>query len=94
MMNAIPYEQQGRTGQKARTRAAIVDAAVELIERGEDATIDAAAALAGVGRGTAYRYFRNQRALLSAAHPWATADSLLPEDASGDPTERLQNGGG
>ena len=89
-MNAIPYEQQGRTGQKARTRAAIIDAAVELIERGEDATIDAAAALAGVGRGTAYRYFPNQRALLSAAHPWATADSLLTEDASGDPTERLR----
>ena len=69
-MNAIPYEQQGRTGQKARTRAAIVDAAVELIERGEAATIDAAAALAGVGRGTAYRYFPNQRALLSAAYRW------------------------
>src|SRR6478609_7509740 len=89
-MDAIPYEKRGRTGQKARTRAAIIDAAVDLIERGEDATIDAAATLAGVGRGTAYRYFPNQRALLSAAHPWATADSLLPEGTSEEPTERLR----
>jgi AcrR family transcriptional regulator len=89
MENAIPYEAGGRTAQKARTKAAIVDAAVQLIEQGEDATIDAAAALAGVGRGTAYRYFPNQQALLAAAHPWGTAASMLPDDPPDDPVERL-----
>jgi AcrR family transcriptional regulator len=87
--SSLPYEHQGRTAQKARTRAAIVDAAVELIARGESASIEAAAALAGVGRGTAYRYFPNQRALLTAAHPRATAESMLPRDAPSDPLERL-----
>lgn len=89
MENAIPYESGGRAAQKARTRAAVVDAAVELIARGEDATIDAAAAAAGVGRGTAYRYFPNQQALLVAAHPIATAASMLPDNAPADPAERL-----
>jgi AcrR family transcriptional regulator len=89
MDNAIPYEAGGRTAQKARTRAAIVEAAVELIEQGEDATIDAAAALAGVGRGTAYRYFPNQQTLLAAAHPWGTAISMLPDEPPADPVERL-----
>jgi AcrR family transcriptional regulator len=88
--NAIPYERQGRIAQKARTRAAIVDAAVDLIARGEAATLEAAAARAGVGRGTAYRYFPNQRALLAAAHPRATAESMLPSDAPSDPLERLR----
>lgn len=91
MENAIPYEGRGRTAQKARTKAAIVDAAVELIGRGEDATIDAAAAAAGVGRGTAYRYFPNQQALLAAAYPIATATSMLPDAAPDDPAERLQS---
>lgn len=90
MANAIPYERRGRVTQKARTREAIIDAAVALIERGEDATVEAAATAAGVGRGTAYRYFPNQRALLAAAHPRATAPSMLPTDAPRDPGERLQ----
>jgi AcrR family transcriptional regulator len=88
--NAIPYDRRGRIAQKARTRAAIVAAAVELIGRGEPATIEAAAALAGVGRGTAYRYFPNQRALLAEAHPRASAASMLPPDAPSDPLERLR----
>ena len=48
---AVPYEAQGRTSQKARTRAGIIEAAVELIEAGEAATVEAAAARAGVGPG-------------------------------------------
>jgi AcrR family transcriptional regulator len=88
--NAIPYDQIGRVSQKARTRNAIVDAATALLERGETATIEAAAALAGVGRGTAYRYFPSQRALLAAAHPRAVAESLLPPDPPTDPLERLR----
>jgi AcrR family transcriptional regulator len=77
-------------GQKARTRAAIVEAAAELIASGESATVEAAAARAGVGRGTAYRYFPNQRALIAAAHPRGTAESMLPPDAPSDPLERLR----
>ena len=76
--------------QKTRTQAAIVDAAVALLARGEAATVEAAAALAGVGRGTAYRYFPNQRALIAAAHPRATAESMLPSPAPSDPLERLR----
>lgn len=76
--------------QKARTRAAIVEAAAELIGIGEAATVEAAAARAGVGRGTAYRYFPNQRALIAAAHPRGTAESMLPPDAPSDPLERLR----
>lgn len=90
MDSTIPYTRRGRVAQKARTRAAIVDAAVELIARGEAATVEAAAARAGVGRGTAYRYFPNQRELIAAAHPRATAASMLPPDAPTDPLERLR----
>ena len=90
MDSAIPYARSGRTAQKARTQAALVDAAVELLARGDAATVEAAAALAGVGRGTAYRYFPNQRALIAAAHPTATADSMLPSPAPSDPRERLR----
>ena len=90
MNNAIPYDQQGRTAQKARTRAALIQAAIRLIEQGDSPTIDSAAAAAGVGRGTAYRYFPNQRALLVAAHPEVAATSLLPPDVPSDPLERLR----
>ena len=90
MVNAIPYEAGGRTAQKARTRRAIVEAAVELIEQGESATVEAAAGRAGVARGTAYRYFPNQGALLAAAHPRGSADSMLPADGPTDPGERLR----
>lgn len=90
MKNAIPYHQRGRTAQKARTRAALIQAAIRLIEQGATPTIDAAAETAGVGRGTAYRYFPNQRALLVAAHPELTATSLLPADPPRDPLERLR----
>lgn len=79
-----------RRTQKARTRAALIQAAIRLIEQGDSPTIDRAAEAAGVGRGTAYRYFPNQRALLVAAHPEVAATSLLPPDAPSDPLERLR----
>jgi AcrR family transcriptional regulator len=87
---SIPYHQQGRQAQKSRTRAAIVEAAIRLVEQGGRPTVDSAAAEAGVGRGTAYRYFPNQRALLAAAHPEVVATSLLPPDAPADPLLRLR----
>jgi AcrR family transcriptional regulator len=89
MSMAISYEQTGRTRQKARTRAALVDAARVLLAGGRTPTVEEAAEAAGVSRATAYRYFPNQRALLVAAHPEIEATSLLVEDAPADPHERL-----
>jgi AcrR family transcriptional regulator len=89
MSMAISYEQTGRTRQKARTRAALIDAARAVLAGGRTPTVEEAAEAAGISRATAYRYFPNQRALLVAAHPEIEATSLLGEDAPADPQERL-----
>lgn len=86
---SISYERTGRTRQKARTRAHLVDAARELLAAGRTPTVEEAAEAAGVSRATAYRYFRNQRDLLVGAHPEIDTVSLLEDDAPADPTERL-----
>ena len=83
------YELAGRTQQKQRTRNALVDAARNLVARGLSPTVEDAAAAASISRTTAYRYFPNQRALLAAAHPETSAESLLPPDAPDDAAERL-----
>jgi AcrR family transcriptional regulator len=56
---------------------------------GSTPTVDEAAALAGISRTTAFRYFPSQRALLLAAHPQIEHRSLLPDDAPQDPRARL-----
>jgi AcrR family transcriptional regulator len=89
MSMTISYEQTGRTQQKARTRAALIDAARRLLAGGRTPTVEEAAEAAGASRATAYRYFPNQRALLVAAHPEIEATSLLTEDAPTDPHQRL-----
>lgn len=86
---AISYEQVGRTRQKARTKAALLDAARDLLGRGQTPKVEDAAEAAGISRATAYRYFPNQRALLVAAHPEIEATELLGADAPADPRERL-----
>ena len=86
---AIPYEQTGRRNQKVRTRDALVAAARTLLADGLTPTVEEAAAAAAVSRTTAYRYFRNQRALIGAAHPEIDQASLLPPDGPDDPTARL-----
>ncbi|HEU5441500.1 MAG TPA: helix-turn-helix domain-containing protein [Ktedonobacterales bacterium] len=86
---SIPYEQSGRTHQKARTRRALVEAARELLAQGVTPTVEQAADAAAVSRTTAYRYFPNQRALLVATFPQVTASSLLPEPPPQDPEARL-----
>ena len=53
-----------RNKQKARTRAAIVEAARRLQDQGQTPTVAEAAHLGGVSRATAYRYFPTQRSLL------------------------------
>jgi AcrR family transcriptional regulator len=54
----------GRVRQKARTRAALVEAADELLRQGITPTVAQAAEAAQVGRTTAYRYFPTQESLL------------------------------
>ncbi len=53
-----------RANQKARTRAAITDAAERLRREGATPTVAQAAERASVSRATAYRYFPTQEALL------------------------------
>jgi len=86
---STPYELNGRTRQKQRTRSALVAAARELVTQGLTPTVDEAAARASISRTTAYRYFPNQRTLLVAAHPEIDARSLLPEKAPSDVAGRL-----
>ena len=86
---SIPYEQNGRTDQKRRTRDALIAAARDLVANGETPTIEATAEAASISRTTAYRYFPNQRSLLVAAHPETGATSLLPVDAPDDAATRL-----
>src|SRR5215212_2650798 len=86
----VPYLKTGRTNQKARTREALISAARQLLARGVTPTIEAAAAEAAVGRTTAYRYFKNNRALLAATFPEIEMDSLLGADPPEDPLARLE----
>jgi len=83
------YDETGRVNQKRRTRDALVSAAREIVAAGQTPTVEQAAEAAGISRTTAYRYFTSQRVLLAAAHPETGRASLLPENASNDPAERL-----
>jgi AcrR family transcriptional regulator len=87
---SIPYELTGRTHQKARTRNALIKAAREFLGRGMTPTVEQAADAARVSRTTAYRYFPDQRALITATFPEVAATSLLPEPAPEDPAARLE----
>jgi AcrR family transcriptional regulator len=83
------YELVGRTGQKARTRAALIAAARQLIAAGVTPTVEDAAEAASISRTTAYRYFPTKRALLVAAHPEIAAISMLPADPPESAAARL-----
>jgi AcrR family transcriptional regulator len=86
---AVPYESSGRTGQKARTRAALIDATRALLADGIVPTMERAAAHASVSRTTAYRYFPTLAALLVAAYPHIEQRSQLGPDPPEDPAARL-----
>jgi AcrR family transcriptional regulator len=57
----------GRTNQKARTRAALLESAVQLIREGRRPTVEEAASAAGISKRTAYRYFTSQDHMLADA---------------------------
>src|SRR5918911_4496768 len=88
------WQQQGRINQKRRTRAAILAAAVELLEGGHRPTVAEVADAALVSRATAYRYFPTQEYLLFEAALESTrsdidrelGENTLPED----PEARLE----
>jgi AcrR family transcriptional regulator len=88
------WQQEGRVNQKRRTRAAIVAAAVELLEQGQTPAVAEVADVALVSRATAYRYFSTQEYLLFEAALESTRSDIdreldentLPED----PEARLE----
>lgn len=85
-------ESKGRTNQKARTRRAIVEACVELIQQRQPVTMPEVAKVAMVSEATAYRYFPDLASLLAKAlaEDWPTpAEALAPVAASNDPVERV-----
>jgi AcrR family transcriptional regulator len=62
---SVARQEDLRANQKARTRAALVTAASELLREGTSPSVPEAAQRARVSRATAYRYFPTQEALLS-----------------------------
>jgi AcrR family transcriptional regulator len=85
-------QEDPRANQKARTRAALVEAALQLFRGGATPTVAEAAAQARVSRATAYRYFPTQEALLVelAVTPGvARIEALLADLPTDDVEQRL-----
>jgi AcrR family transcriptional regulator len=93
MTMSISRQEDRRKNQKDRTRAAIVDAARELLSDGVTPTVSSAAEAAKVSRPTAYRYFPTQEALLSEITDISpsvqSVDDAVRAMTSPDPRERL-----
>lgn len=87
---AVPYQETGRSRQKARTLEALVTAARALLASGVTPTVAETAEAALVSRTTAYRYFPTQHALLLAAYPEIGKDSILGDDPPDDVQARFE----
>jgi len=82
----------GRANQKARTRAAILEACGELVRSGAEVSMPEVAARAMVSEATAYRYFPDLITLLQEALAglWpAPEQALAPVADSRDPALRV-----
>ena len=82
----------GRVNQKARTRAAIVQAVQDLARAGAEITMPAVAKAALVSEATAYRYFPDLVSLLREADAGVWPDpvqALAPVANCEDPVERV-----
>jgi AcrR family transcriptional regulator len=90
MASSASDESGGRPRQKARTRAALVAAARELMAAGDEPTVEQVAVAAGTSRTTAYRYFPNHLELVRAAFPDLDRSSLLGESPPSDLRERVE----
>ena len=90
---ASSVQEDPRANQKARTRAAIVEAAQQLLDLGSTPSVAEAAVEAGVSRATAYRYFPTQQALLveltDVTPSVASVEKLLASLQTQDVEERL-----
>ena len=86
----VPYQETGRSRQKARTLEALVTAARALLASGVTPTVAETAEAALVSRTTAYRYFPTQHALLLAAYPEIGKDSILGDDPPDDVQARFE----
>ena len=84
------YLDTGRVRQKARTREQLVAVLRDLLKDGQDPSVADVAAIAGISRTTAYRYFPDKEALLHAALPETGLGSLLGEDPPSDIHARLE----
>jgi AcrR family transcriptional regulator len=81
----------GRERQRRRTRKAILDAAVELLGRGENPSVAEIAEAADVSRRTVYLYFPTLEHLLADAALDAARATVEPSfEASGDAAERVE----
>ncbi|KUN90155.1 TetR family transcriptional regulator [Streptomyces bungoensis] len=91
-MTAQTDTETGRSNQKKRTRAAIVEAARRLVETGAEVTMPAVARAALVSEATAYRYFPDLPSLVGEALAGAwppPAEALEPVADNPDPVERV-----
>lgn len=86
-----------RANQRARTREALVQAAVELVRDGRPPSIPDAAGRALVSNATAYRYFSSAEELWAEASmaaaefgPMLEEAEALMDAAGGDPQARLE----
>ncbi|MFI6318598.1 TetR/AcrR family transcriptional regulator [Nonomuraea sp. NPDC050556] len=79
-MTASPAQQ--RRADAVRSRAAILDAAVRLLNADPDARVEAVAAEAGVTRQTVYAHFPSRRKLLAAALDHVTDEAVAAMDAA------------
>jgi AcrR family transcriptional regulator len=90
-MSSDPTPANGRERQRRRTRKAIVDAAAQLIARGEEPSMAEIAEAADVSRRTVYLYFPTVEHLLADAALELTRGSVDPRvEAHGEPAERLE----
>jgi AcrR family transcriptional regulator len=82
----------GRTNQKLRTRAALVEACRSLIQAGREVSMPEVARAAMVSEATAYRYFSDLVTLVSEAYVglWETPEvALAPVAMLIDPVARV-----
>ncbi|NNF07431.1 MAG: TetR/AcrR family transcriptional regulator [Candidatus Eisenbacteria bacterium] len=87
-MSSRDFLDEGRVAQKRRTRQALLDAALRLLKRGEEPSLESIAREADVSRATAYRYFPRIESLLNVlplAGLVADPEEILGAVDGGDP---------
>ncbi|GAB3711039.1 TetR/AcrR family transcriptional regulator [Nocardiopsis nanhaiensis] len=77
-----PISTPNRRADARRSRSAILDAAIRLLNDRPDAKMDAVAAEAGVTRQTVYAHFPSRAKLLSAALDRVTEEAVAAMDAA------------